>query len=91
MFDERSVGASAGGRSVTMFGDALIIIKSLRVVCRVQIENNRIPTSANDSPSLVIHYCDLPPRGRTSQFVIGKCLGHENCSRVSYGIMLCVI
>lgn len=43
MFDERPAGASVGGRSVTMFGDALIIIKSLGVVCVGQIENNRIP------------------------------------------------
>ena len=45
MFDERTAGASVGGRSVTMFGDALIIIKSLGVVCAGQIENNRILTS----------------------------------------------
>ena len=45
MFDERTAGVSVGGRSVTMFGDALIIIKSLGVVCAGQIENNRILTS----------------------------------------------
>lgn len=41
MFDERTGGANLGGRSVTMFGDALIIIKSLAVVCAGQIENNK--------------------------------------------------
>lgn len=41
MFDERTGGANLGGRSVTMFGDALIIIKSLVVVCAGQIENNK--------------------------------------------------
>lgn len=41
MFDERTGGANLGGRSVTMFGDALIIIKSLAVVCAEQIENNK--------------------------------------------------
>lgn len=40
MFDERPGGANLGGRSVTMFEDALIIIKSLGVVCVGQIENN---------------------------------------------------
>lgn len=41
MFDERLGGANLGGRSVTMFGDAPIIIKSLDVVCVGQIENNK--------------------------------------------------
>lgn len=40
MFDERPGGANLGSRSVTMFEDALIIIKSLGVVCVGQIENN---------------------------------------------------
>ena len=41
MFDERLGGANLGGRSVTMFGDAPIIIKSLDIVCAGQIENNK--------------------------------------------------
>lgn len=45
MFDERPAGANLGGRSVTMFGDAAIIIQSLAVVCAGQIENNKTPAS----------------------------------------------
>lgn len=61
MFDESPGGANLGGRSVTMFEDALIIIKSHGVVCAGQIENN------NKLLTVVREYVP-PTRGQTPRY-----------------------